>query len=73
MLANSVFLALKDAVAAAGGHRASPHLNAPATPERVLAASCMRKPAVGMKVKTASERAGVVTRDIGSPGLGEGR
>jgi formate dehydrogenase major subunit len=25
--------------------------------ERVLAASCMRKPAVGMKVKTASERA----------------
>src|SRR5918992_2542333 len=25
--------------------------------ERVLAASCVRKPAVGMKVKTASERA----------------
>src|SRR5688500_5576233 len=25
--------------------------------ERVLAASCMRKPAVGMRVKTASERA----------------
>jgi xanthine dehydrogenase large subunit len=38
MLANSVFLALKDAVAAAGGHRASPHLHAPATPERVLMA-----------------------------------
>ena len=25
--------------------------------ERVLAASCIRKPAAGMKVKTASERA----------------
>ena len=38
MLAISVFLALKDAVAAAAGHAASPHLDAPATPERVLMA-----------------------------------
>jgi xanthine dehydrogenase large subunit len=38
MLAISVFHALKDAVAAAGDHRASPRLDAPATPERVLLA-----------------------------------
>ncbi len=38
MLALSVFFAIKDAVAAAAGHRRSPHLDAPATPERVLAA-----------------------------------
>jgi xanthine dehydrogenase large subunit len=38
MLAISVFLALKDAVAAVGGERLSPRLDAPATPERVLLA-----------------------------------
>src|SRR5690606_32223855 len=38
MLANSVWLALKDAVAAAADHRAVPRLDAPATPERVLLA-----------------------------------
>ncbi len=38
MLANSVFLALKDAVGAAAGHRVVPELDAPATPERVLLA-----------------------------------
>ena len=38
MLAISVFHALKDAVAATGNHRMSPHLDAPATPERVLLA-----------------------------------
>jgi xanthine dehydrogenase large subunit len=38
MLAISVFHALKDAVAAVGGHRLSPRLDAPATPERVLLA-----------------------------------
>jgi xanthine dehydrogenase large subunit len=38
MLAISVFHALKDAVAAAGDGRGSPHLDAPATPERVLLA-----------------------------------
>jgi xanthine dehydrogenase large subunit len=38
MLANSVFLALKDAVEAAAGHRVVPELDAPATPERVLLA-----------------------------------
>jgi len=38
MLAISAWLALKDAVAAAGGHRLPVHLDAPATPERVLAA-----------------------------------
>jgi xanthine dehydrogenase large subunit len=36
MLAISVFLALKDAVAAAAAHKAVPELDAPATPERVL-------------------------------------
>lgn len=38
MLALSVFFAIKDAVAAVANHRHSPHLDAPATPERVLAA-----------------------------------
>ncbi len=38
MLAISVFHALKDAVAASADHRASPRLDAPATPERVLLA-----------------------------------
>jgi len=36
MLALSVFLAIRDAVAAAAGYRQVPHLDAPATPERVL-------------------------------------
>ncbi len=38
MLAISVFLAIRDAIASVAGHRGSPHLDAPATPERVLAA-----------------------------------
>ncbi|MFD2238385.1 xanthine dehydrogenase molybdopterin binding subunit [Aureimonas populi] len=38
MLALSVFSALGDAVLAAGDHRAFPDLDAPATPERILAA-----------------------------------
>ncbi|HSH42673.1 MAG TPA: molybdopterin cofactor-binding domain-containing protein, partial [Arenicellales bacterium] len=38
MLALSVFFAIRDAVAAAADDRAIPHLDAPATPERVLAA-----------------------------------
>ncbi|SER03837.1 xanthine dehydrogenase, molybdenum binding subunit apoprotein [Faunimonas pinastri] len=38
MLAISAFSALTDAVAAAGGYRVFPHLDAPATPERILMA-----------------------------------
>jgi xanthine dehydrogenase large subunit len=38
MLAISVFSALTDAVAAVGGDRVMPELDAPATPERILAA-----------------------------------
>jgi xanthine dehydrogenase large subunit len=38
MLGMSVFHALKDAVASVGSHQMSPHLDAPATPERVLMA-----------------------------------
>jgi xanthine dehydrogenase large subunit len=38
MLAISVFQAIKDAVASVGDGRASPVLNAPATPEEVLRA-----------------------------------
>jgi xanthine dehydrogenase large subunit len=38
MLANAVWLALKDAVAAAADHRVMPRLRAPATPEAVLMA-----------------------------------
>jgi xanthine dehydrogenase large subunit len=38
MLANAVWLALKDAVAAAAEYRVPPRLDAPATPERVLMA-----------------------------------
>jgi xanthine dehydrogenase large subunit len=36
MLAISVFHAIKDAIAAVGEYQMSPHLDAPATPERVL-------------------------------------
>jgi xanthine dehydrogenase large subunit len=44
-LAASVFFALRDAVAAAGGGRLRPRLDAPATPERVLLAieECRRR------------------------------
>jgi xanthine dehydrogenase large subunit len=38
MLAISVYLAIRDAVASLAGHRIAPQLDAPATPERVLAA-----------------------------------
>ncbi|MDX1570703.1 MAG: molybdopterin cofactor-binding domain-containing protein, partial [Xanthomonadales bacterium] len=38
MLAISVFRAIADAVASVGGEHADPHLDSPATPERVLAA-----------------------------------
>jgi xanthine dehydrogenase large subunit len=38
LLAFSAFLAIRDAVSAAGGHRTDPPLRAPATPEAVLAA-----------------------------------
>jgi xanthine dehydrogenase large subunit len=38
MLALSSFFALKDAVAAVGNHQAVAHLDAPATPERILLA-----------------------------------
>jgi xanthine dehydrogenase large subunit len=38
MLAISVFSALTDAVASVGGHKVAPNLDAPATPERILAA-----------------------------------
>jgi len=47
MLANSVFLALIDAVAAAGDYKRRPHLNAPATPEEILkAVDIIRNPQV---------------------------
>jgi xanthine dehydrogenase large subunit len=36
LLAFSAFFAIRDAVSAAGGHRADPPLRAPATPEAVL-------------------------------------
>jgi xanthine dehydrogenase large subunit len=38
MLSLSAFSALVDAVAAAADYRAFPHLDAPATPERILGA-----------------------------------
>ena len=38
MLAISVWLAIRDAIASLAGHRVAPQLDAPATPERVLAA-----------------------------------
>ena len=36
MLAISVWLAIRDAIASLGGHRHAPQLDAPATPERIL-------------------------------------
>jgi xanthine dehydrogenase large subunit len=38
MLAISVWLAIRDAIASLADHRLAPQLDAPATPERVLAA-----------------------------------
>ena len=38
LLSFSVFFAIRDAVSAAGGHRADPPLSAPATPEAILGA-----------------------------------
>ena len=38
MLAISVLLAIRDAIASLADHRRAPQLDAPATPERVLAA-----------------------------------
>ena len=38
MLAISVWLAIRDAIASLADHRLAPGLDAPATPERVLAA-----------------------------------
>jgi xanthine dehydrogenase large subunit len=38
MLAISVWLAIRDAVASLADYRLAPHLDAPATPERVLTA-----------------------------------
>jgi xanthine dehydrogenase large subunit len=38
MLAISAFSAIGDAIAAVGDHKIPPRLDAPATPERVLAA-----------------------------------
>ena len=38
MLAISVWLAIRDAIASLADHRLAPRLDAPATPERVLAA-----------------------------------
>jgi xanthine dehydrogenase large subunit len=38
MLAISVWLAIRDAIASLADHRLAPKLDAPATPERVLAA-----------------------------------
>lgn len=48
MLANSVFLALKDAVASVGDGTSAPVLNAPATPEEILkAVTALQKKATG--------------------------
>jgi len=49
MLALSAFSALTDAVAAAGDYRAFPELDAPATPERVLAAVEGVRAAAGLR------------------------
>ncbi len=65
MLALSVFHALRDAVAAAGGPRAIPRLDAPATPERVLLAmeALRAEPRESAPAPAAGERAleGVAT------------
>ena len=49
MLAISVFSALTDAVAAAGGHETMPNLDAPATPERILRAVGEVRAAMGAR------------------------
>ena len=51
MLAIAVFLAIRDAIAACGDGRESPDLDAPATPERVLAA------VTALRARTGQRRA----------------
>jgi xanthine dehydrogenase large subunit len=55
MLANAVWLALKDAVAASADHRVAPKLRAPATPEAVLSAidDAQRRAAVSTQAADA--------------------
>ena len=48
MLANSVFMAIADAVASAGNYRISPNINSPATPEEVLTAVMDTKKRAGV-------------------------
>jgi xanthine dehydrogenase large subunit len=56
MLAISVFHAIKDAVSAVCGHQASPNLDAPATPERVLLAIEALRARVGNNLETIIPR-----------------
>ena len=55
MLAISVFQAIGDAVGAACGHRITPRLDAPATPERVLMALENMRAALGKESAEAAE------------------
>ncbi|MFM7024519.1 MAG: xanthine dehydrogenase molybdopterin binding subunit [Limnohabitans sp.] len=48
MLGLSAFFALKDAVAASAGHKAVVHMDAPATPERILLACEKAKASAGL-------------------------
>jgi xanthine dehydrogenase large subunit len=57
MLAISVFQAIKDAIASVGDDRASPVLNAPATPEEVLRAIDE------LRGRAASSTQGTVSRE----------
>jgi len=54
MLAISVFHAIKDAVGSVGGHRVSPRLDSPATPEAVL----MSLEELGRRLAAESEQTG---------------
>jgi xanthine dehydrogenase large subunit len=56
MLGISVFCALKDAIASVGDYTASPRLDAPATPERILNSVVELRERVRAAPRTADER-----------------
>ena len=53
LLSFSVFFAIRDAIASVAGHRLNPPLNAPATPEAILAAVTALKSQGSGKVAAA--------------------
>jgi len=76
MLAISVFLAIRDAVASLGGRRLAPRLDAPATPEAILGAVDDLRERLGAAAPAAAAAAAGPGADIGpdrGPDIGPDR